>query len=69
MVDVMSPVIIRSGVNEMGDTIRYFLNYSGDPQGVKNKFGIGHNVFTGKEISEEETIFMGPWDVVIIEYQ
>ena len=69
MVDVMSPVIIRSGVNEMGDTIRYFLNYSGDPQGVKNKFGIGHNVFTGKEITEEETIFMGPWDVVIIEYQ
>ena len=69
IIDVRFPIIIRSGVNEMGHTIRYFLNYSPETQGLENKFGIGRDVFTETEILEKETITIAPWDVAVIVYK
>lgn len=66
---VKAPVIVRTGINEMGKKVQYFLNYSPKSQKVINDVGEGLNLLTGKEIAEKENINLGPWDVAILEYE
>lgn len=68
MIDVMAPVIVRSGVNEMGNTLRYFLNYSPETKCVENVFGNGQDVIAGKEIKKKDVITIAPWDLAIVEF-
>jgi beta-galactosidase len=61
------PVVVRSGINDQGKTILYYLNYSGKEEQVVFSFADGINLFTGTSIKNGDVIVLKPWDVVIVE--
>ena len=61
------PVIVRKGMNDLGKTIRYFLNYSGSEHAVTYKYGDAEDVITGKEIKAGTELKIPAWNVRIIE--
>lgn len=61
------PVVIREGVNSQGNTIRYFLNYSGKDVSVPYFAEKGVNLFTGKSLTKGNPVSLKPWDVAIVE--
>lgn len=64
---VTYPVVIRSGINDQGRVIRYFLNYSGSEQKVKYYFNSGLDLLSGRNISKGDSFVLNPWDLCIME--
>ena len=46
----------------------YFLNYSKDPQTVRNIAGDATELLTGLTIPMSQNISLEPWGVAILEY-
>lgn len=61
------PVIVRKGQNEMGKTVRYFLNYSSSLQKVDYAYQNGTELLEGKKVSTKESLEISPWNLKIIE--
>lgn len=61
------PLIVRKGVNDLGKTVRYYLNYSAKPQSTTNRFADGTELLSGAAIPSNGSITLGPWDLQIIE--
>jgi beta-galactosidase GanA len=61
------PIVVRSGINDQGKTIRYYLNYSGKEESVNYTFINGTNLFTNATVKKGDTIILKPWDVAIVE--
>jgi beta-galactosidase len=61
------PVVSRSGTNDMGKTIRYYLNYSGNDISVKYNYKGGTNLLNDKLLKKDDIISLKPWDVAIVE--
>ena len=61
------PVIIRSGINDLGKKIRYFFNYSSEEQEVLYRFKDGRELLTDDRIMGQSVLKMAAWDVKIIE--
>jgi beta-galactosidase len=66
--DAVSPVTVKQGINNEGRHIMYFLNYSKDPQTVRNIAGNATELLSGGTVSANETITLEPWGVAILEY-
>jgi len=64
---VSYPIVLRTGTNEQGKTIRYYLNYSDKDQSVIYKFAGGTNLFTGVSMNKGDMVNLKPWDVVVVE--
>ena len=60
-------LIEKSGVNALGRTIHYFLNYSSSPQTFSYSQRSGADLLTGKPIAASQSVNLAPWDLVIIE--
>ena len=60
-------VRVKSGTNDMGKAVHYFLNYSSAP--VKFAYGMkaGKDLLTGTAMSAGQTVSLGPWDLAIVE--
>ena len=58
------PVIVREGVNENGEKIRFYLNYSWEEQEIKvsEKF----STVLGTADEEGQEVSLGSWDVCIV---
>jgi beta-galactosidase len=61
------PIVLRTGTNDQGKTIRYYLNYSGKDESVTYKYSKGKNLFTEGFIKKGELVNLKPWDVAIFE--
>ena len=61
------PVIIRSGINDLGKKIRYFFNYSSEEQEVLYPFEDGKELLTDGRIIGQSVLKIPAWDVKIIE--
>ena len=61
------PVVNKSGTNDQGKTIHYYLNYSDKSVNVIYNFNSGTNLFAKKTINNGENINLNPWDVAIVE--
>ena len=59
------PIVIRKGINQQGNEITYYLNYSGEDKWVPVKAGV--ELFTGREVEPGEVIIIEKWSLVIIE--
>jgi len=57
------PVVTRSGINDLGKTIRYYLNYSGNEQSGVYNFGKGTEMFTNKGFGKGDSLTLKPWGV------
>ncbi len=61
------PLIVRGGVNARHKAVHYLLNYSAGSKAVAYPFGAGIELLSGKAISENTSVELGPWGVTIVE--
>lgn len=61
------PVILKSGTNNEGNTIRYFFNYSSSKVNFEYLFSDGKELMDGSHISKGQEIILSPWGFKIIE--
>jgi beta-galactosidase len=66
--DVSYPVSVKQGVNESGNHLVYFLNYSPAEQTVLNACGKAVELTTGTTVEDGETVSLAPWGVAILEF-
>ncbi|MEK3825691.1 beta-galactosidase [Paenibacillus sp. FSL K6-1558] len=61
------PLIVKTGVNDQGHTIRYYFNYSDEPVSFKNPYSEGTELLSGDSIAAGQEIKLERWGVRIIE--
>jgi beta-galactosidase len=61
------PLIVKSGVNEAGRTIRYYFNYSSRPTSFSYPHGNGIELLSERNIIAGELIELDSWGIVIVE--
>jgi beta-galactosidase len=59
-------VKVRHGRNRQGKLLHYYLNFSGDEQSFVYPYGDGVDLLMNGSIKKEQTIKLGPWDLVIV---
>jgi beta-galactosidase len=64
---VPAPVHARSGVDNAGRPMHYYLNYSASPQSFAYAHGAGKDLITGKSYAQTNTVTIPAWDLAIIE--
>ncbi len=60
------PVVIREGINDNGNTIRYYLNYSGSTV-TATAVSDGTDILTGRTITSGQSLAIEPWNLIIME--
>jgi beta-galactosidase len=63
------PIIIKEGVNEKGETVRYLFNYSAKPATANYTFRNGRELLLDKAINKNSVVELEPWGIKIIEEQ
>jgi beta-galactosidase len=61
------PLIVKSGMNADGKTIRYYFNYSGQPVSFKYPYPDGRELLSDQEVINGQTIELEAWGIRIIE--
>lgn len=61
------PTIYKTGVNQLGKTVHYYLNYSGKSAEIGYSQGDGVALLTGQSIKRGERAMLEPWGVLIVE--
>jgi beta-galactosidase len=61
------PLIVRTGVNAEGKTIKYFFNYSALPATLNYPHPAGQELLGGVNITNGQQLSLEPWGVKIIE--
>ncbi|MFC5471540.1 beta-galactosidase [Cohnella suwonensis] len=61
------PLIVKSGTNEQGKTIRYYFNYSDEPKSFDYSHGEGKELLADRPIRSGERIELERWGVAIVE--
>ncbi|MFV0376429.1 MAG: beta-galactosidase [Mangrovibacterium sp.] len=67
--NIQWPLITKSGVNDENNPIHYFYNYSSEPQNINYGYNNGVDLLTNNKISNNSTLTIEPWGVIIIEEQ
>ncbi|WP_145044410.1 beta-galactosidase [Paenibacillus xylanexedens] len=63
------PIIVKTGVNELGNSIRYYFNYSDQRVSFVHAHEGGTELLTGTAIEKGQTIELERWGIQIIEQQ
>ncbi|MBB6693539.1 beta-galactosidase [Cohnella xylanilytica] len=61
------PLIVKSGTNEAGKTIRYYFNYSDEPRAFAYPHGDGTELLSDRAVRSGERIELDRWGVAIVE--
>lgn len=61
------PVIVRKGVNEAGNTVWFYLNYSAEEREAAYEFGDGTELLSGERVESGQTFSVQPWNLRIVE--
>lgn len=61
------PLIVKTGINEQGQTIRYYFNYSDEPVSFHNPHGDGTELLSGDSIAAGQELVLERWGIRIIE--
>jgi len=61
------PVIVRKGKNDLGRTVRFYLNYSAQRQAADCGPSDSRELLSGSELKRQETFTIEPWGVKILE--
>lgn len=65
--EIEFPVVVRSGRNDSGHTIRYYFNYSGDAVEAPYYHQKGFDLFSGEAVHQGDLLTIPPWDLAIVE--
>lgn len=60
------PLIVKSGVNRHGSTIRYYYNYSAESVSFQYPYGAGEELLSGNPVAHAEELKLEAWGVFII---
>ncbi|WP_138753155.1 beta-galactosidase [Paenibacillus sinopodophylli] len=60
------PLIVKSGKNVAGSTIRYYFNYSNSRVSFLYTHGSGEELLSGRSIANGESLELEPWGFVIV---
>lgn len=60
------PLIVKSGVNRHGSTIRYYYNYSAESVTFQYPHGAGQELLSGNPVAHAEELKLEAWGVFII---
>ncbi|MFC4323969.1 beta-galactosidase [Litchfieldia salsa] len=63
------PLIVKSGVNDLGRTVRYYFNYSEDPQTFVYSHSNGQELLENRPVESGQKVELERWGVAIIEEQ
>ena len=66
---IMFPLITKSGLNQMGKTIHYYLNYSADTQVFNYPFNDAKELLSGDVVTKNKQVQLKPWGIKIVEEQ
>lgn len=61
------PLIIKSGQNQEGKTVRYIFNYSGEKQNIKFPFNKAKDLLSGKVLIKNQGVELEAWHSLILE--
>ena len=61
------PLIVRKSVNDLGKTVRFYLNYSGQEQAEVPVCAGGRDLLSGDEIRKRERMTIPAWGLRIVE--
>jgi len=61
------PLVVKSGTNAAGKTIRYYFNYSASPTSFIYQHKAGKELLSGAEISSQGKVDIETWGVKIVE--
>lgn len=67
--DLKFPLIVKWGVNGLGKIVRYYFNYSGQPQSVVYSYKKATKLLTGERLPSQAKLVLPPWGFEIIEEQ
>jgi beta-galactosidase len=56
----------RQAVARDGKTLRFYLNFSGEPQSFAYTHGAGAELLSQKPVAAGERLTLGPWDLAVI---
>ncbi|KRF42727.1 beta-galactosidase [Paenibacillus sp. Soil787] len=65
--DIHYPLIVKSGVNDQGKTVRYYFNYSDRPETLKYPHAEGKELLSGEAVKQGEVRELTRWGIAIIE--
>jgi beta-galactosidase len=65
--EITYPIVVKSGINDQGKTVRYYLNYSATEQAVTNNYEKGIDLLNNRAIKSGDHFVLKPWDLLIIE--
>jgi len=60
------PVRVKHGVNNAGENIHYYLNYSGQTQTFTYPYANGTDLLTDNPVKKSQAVTLNAWDLVII---
>lgn len=61
------PLIVKSGTNQKGNTIRYIFNFSDETQTFNYPTTGGNSLLTNKKVEKGDEISLKEWDFMIVE--
>ncbi|WP_051091098.1 beta-galactosidase [Paenibacillus massiliensis] len=63
------PVIVKHSVNEQGQQVHFYFNYSDEPLSLNYTYGAGHSLLSDEQITQGQQLTLESWGTVIIEEQ
>ena len=60
------PLVYRSGINQLGQRIDYYFNYSGERQQVSSPHPAGTSLIDGHPVAHDEMFKLLPWEIQIL---
>lgn len=59
------PVILRSGINDKGEKVHYFFNYSYSPKTISYPYADSRSLLDNQQLKQNAQMTVEPWGVVI----
>lgn len=61
------PCTLKKGVNALGHTVRFYLNYSQQPVSVSYTYGAGKELISETAVTPGQTLELAPWGFAVVE--
>jgi beta-galactosidase len=61
------PLIAKSGVNDDGNKVHFYYNYSSEPINFDYPHSEGLELVSEEEVNGDQSLILAPWDILIIE--
>lgn len=61
------PLIVKHGMNQKGNPIHYYFNYSGQANSLSYPYATGTDLHRSQSVEKGQTLTLEPWGLIVIE--